>query len=160
MPATIYDVDRHLERPCILSYVSEGRAKLSGVRAATIPDAFRLRTLAGERRTCRVIRRTDHHLGVEFIDPCTDASSSKGWQPSRNIERFAPALLAWGESEIPTPPLWGFRPVGAQRVSIRCTMENSDGWRSSGAIAYPEGMLLYHLEGFARLMLHSQLDGV
>jgi PilZ domain-containing protein len=69
-PATIYDADRHLERPCILSDLSNTGAKLSGVRAGTIPDEFRLRVTYGDRRarTCRVIWRTDHTLGVEFID--------------------------------------------------------------------------------------------
>jgi hypothetical protein len=37
LPATIYDVERHLERPCILSDLSGGGARLSGVRANTIP---------------------------------------------------------------------------------------------------------------------------
>jgi hypothetical protein len=66
--ATIYDADRHLERPCILSDLSAGGAKLSGVRANTIPDEFRLRTPNGDRRTCHVVWRTDHELGVRFTD--------------------------------------------------------------------------------------------
>jgi hypothetical protein len=44
VPATIYDVGRHLERPCILLDISNGGAKIAGVRAHTIPDEFRLRT--------------------------------------------------------------------------------------------------------------------
>jgi PilZ domain len=68
LPATIYDVDRHLERPCILSDVSSGGAKLSGVRANTIPDEFRLRTPFGDRHTCHVVWRTDNELGVRFTD--------------------------------------------------------------------------------------------
>jgi PilZ domain len=67
-PATIYDADRHLERPCMLSDLSAGGAKLSGVRANTIPDEFRLRTPNGERRTCSVVWRTDDELGVRFTD--------------------------------------------------------------------------------------------
>jgi hypothetical protein len=67
-PATIYDADRHLERPCVLSDLSAGGAKLSGVRANTIPDVFRLRTPNGERRTCYVVWRTDDELGVRFTD--------------------------------------------------------------------------------------------
>ena len=42
--ATIYDAGRHLERPCILVDISNGGAKIAGVRADTIPDEFRLRT--------------------------------------------------------------------------------------------------------------------
>jgi hypothetical protein len=68
LPATIYDVGRHLERPCILVDVSSGGAKIAGVRAYTIPDEFRLRTPLGERRSCRVMWRTEDALGVEFID--------------------------------------------------------------------------------------------
>jgi hypothetical protein len=66
--ATIYDVDRHLERPCVLIDLSNGGAKIAGVRARTIPDEFRLRTPIGERRSCRVIWRTEDALGVEFTD--------------------------------------------------------------------------------------------
>jgi hypothetical protein len=44
LPATIYDAGRHLERPCILVDLSNGGAKIAGVRAYTIPDEFRLRT--------------------------------------------------------------------------------------------------------------------
>jgi PilZ domain len=68
LPATIYDVDQHLERPCILSDSSAGGAKLSGVRANTIPDEFRLRTPDGNRRSCHVVWRTDSELGVSFTD--------------------------------------------------------------------------------------------
>jgi hypothetical protein len=67
-PATIYDVARHLERPCVLSDLSADGAKLSGVRANTIPDEFRLRTPDGDRRTCHVVWRTDDQLGVRFTD--------------------------------------------------------------------------------------------
>ena len=68
LPATIYDVDRHLERPCVLVDLSNGGAKIAGVRAYTIPDLFRLRTPVGDRRSCRVIWRTEDTLGVEFSD--------------------------------------------------------------------------------------------
>jgi hypothetical protein len=68
LPATIYDVERHLERPCILSDLSSGGAKLSGVRANTIPDEFRLRTPLGDRHSCHVVWRTDNELGVTFTD--------------------------------------------------------------------------------------------
>ena len=68
LPATIYDVDRHLERPCTLVNLSNGGAKIAGVRAHTIPEEFRLRTPLGDRRSCRVIWRTEDELGVEFTD--------------------------------------------------------------------------------------------
>src|SRR3954469_22715487 len=42
LPATIYDVSRHLERPCTVVDISNGGAKIAGVRAHTIPDEFRL----------------------------------------------------------------------------------------------------------------------
>jgi hypothetical protein len=67
-PATIYDVDQHLERPCILIDLSSGGAKIAGVRVRTIPDVFRLRTPLGDRRSCRVVWRTEDALGVEFTD--------------------------------------------------------------------------------------------
>ena len=68
LPATIYDAGRHLERPCTLVDFSNGGAKLAGIRAYTIPDEFRLRTPLGDRRSCRVIWRTEDTLGVEFTD--------------------------------------------------------------------------------------------
>jgi hypothetical protein len=68
LPATIYDVEHHFERPCILSDLSGGGARLSGVRANTIPDEFRLRTPLGDRHSCHVVWRTDNELGVRFTD--------------------------------------------------------------------------------------------
>ena len=76
LPATIYDVDRHLERPCTLVDLSTGGAKLAGVRANTIPEEFRLRTPLGDRRSCRVIWRTEGTLGVEFTDQVDGEDSS------------------------------------------------------------------------------------
>jgi hypothetical protein len=76
VPATIYDVGRHLERPCILVDISNGGAKIAGVRAHTIPEEFRLRTPLGDRRSCRVIWRTEDTLGVEFTDHIEGADSS------------------------------------------------------------------------------------
>jgi hypothetical protein len=40
-PATIYDSERNLARPCILSF-SNGGAQITGVRPSTIPDEFEL----------------------------------------------------------------------------------------------------------------------
>ena len=75
-PATIYNLDRHLERPCILSDFSNGGAKITGVRVSTIPDEFLLRFSHGHVRTrkCRVIWRTDDTLGIEFTDPIKRAA--------------------------------------------------------------------------------------
>jgi PilZ domain len=81
LPATIYDVVRHLERPCILVDISNGGAKIAGVRAHTIPDEFRLRTPLGDRRSCRVIWRTEDTLGVEFTD-LPDGEDSSGHRPA------------------------------------------------------------------------------
>src|SRR5271167_5113882 len=76
LPATTYDVGRHLERPCVLVDLSNGGAKIAGVRAHTIPDEFRLRTPLGDRRSCRVIWRTEDALGVEFTDQIDGDDSS------------------------------------------------------------------------------------
>src|SRR6266853_903905 len=69
-PATIYDLDRQLVRPCILSDFSNGGAKITGLRASTIPDEFLLRFPHGHGRArkCRVIWRTDDKVGIEFTD--------------------------------------------------------------------------------------------
>jgi PilZ domain len=76
VPATIYDVERHLERPCILNDLSSSGARLSGVRANTIPDEFRLRTPLGDRHSCYVVWRTDNELGVRFAD-CSESDLSR-----------------------------------------------------------------------------------
>jgi hypothetical protein len=67
-PATIYDVDRELLRPCILSNFSNTGARITGVIATTIPDEFVLCITLGRTRKCRVIWRSDDALGVEFTD--------------------------------------------------------------------------------------------
>ena len=69
-PATIHDLDRDLVRPCVLSNFSNAGAKITGVRADTIPDEFMLRISGGHGRTrkCRVQWRSDDTLGVEFTD--------------------------------------------------------------------------------------------
>jgi PilZ domain len=88
-PSTIYDVGRHLERPCIVSDFSNGGAKITGVRTKTIPDEFKLRIShsQGRARTCHVIWRTDDTLGVEFTDssepkrkPKVKGAREKMWQ--------------------------------------------------------------------------------
>jgi PilZ domain-containing protein len=67
-PATIYDLDRKLERPCILSDFSNGGAQITGVRANTIPDVFVLQITRSDNRRCRVLWRTDDTLGAEFAE--------------------------------------------------------------------------------------------
>jgi hypothetical protein len=70
-PATIYQ--GKLARPCIVSNFSNGGAKITGVRAATIPDEFALRITSYDSRIrkCRVLWRSDDTLRVEFTDSVT-----------------------------------------------------------------------------------------
>jgi PilZ domain len=82
-PATIYDAGRHLERSCVLIDLSNGGAKIAGIRSCTIPDEFRLRTPLGDRRTCRVIWRTEDTLGVEFTDHADSERCSSDRPPVR-----------------------------------------------------------------------------
>src|SRR5829696_73323 len=58
-------------RPCVVSNLSNGGAKLSGLNAETIPDEFTLCLTAARSsaRKCRVIWREKHELGVEFDEP-------------------------------------------------------------------------------------------
>jgi hypothetical protein len=76
-PATIYDLERRLARPCILSNFSNGGAQITGVRASTIPDEFMLQITRDDGRTrkCRVLWRTDDTVGVEFTDRVTSADA-------------------------------------------------------------------------------------
>jgi PilZ domain len=58
-----------LVRPCIVSNLSNGGARITGVRAYTFPREFMLRaTPHGRIRKCHVLWRTDDALGVRFVD--------------------------------------------------------------------------------------------
>ena len=72
-PAMIYDGKS--ARPCIVSNFSNGGAKITGVRAATIPDEFAMRITSHDTRMrkCRVLWRSDDTLRVEFTDRVTSA---------------------------------------------------------------------------------------
>jgi PilZ domain len=68
-----------LDRPCILSNLSNGGARITGVRADTFPDEFLLRiTPHGHVRKCRVLWRTDDALGVQFVDRAAGATNPIG----------------------------------------------------------------------------------
>ena len=66
--ATIYQ--GKFARSCIVSNFSNGGAKITGVRATTIPDEFALRITSHDSRIrkCRVLWRSDDTLRVEFTD--------------------------------------------------------------------------------------------
>src|SRR5215216_2792227 len=70
-------------RPCMVSNLSNGGAKLSGVEGATLPDEFALRISASREspRKCRVIWRTRHELGVEFAEPFPASAKRAGRRP-------------------------------------------------------------------------------
>jgi hypothetical protein len=79
-PATIYCSQK--VRTCILSDLSNGGAKITGVRAATIPDEFMVGVPPhGRLHKCRVIWRTNDALGVQF----TDSSIAPATQTARLI---------------------------------------------------------------------------
>jgi PilZ domain len=84
-PATIYGLDRHSPRHCILSNFSNGGAKISGVRASTIPDEFKVRIPHGHGRSrkCRVIWHSDDTLGIEFTDRIKSAKKPNLKQTAR-----------------------------------------------------------------------------
>jgi hypothetical protein len=65
-PATVHH-DK-LTRPCILLNFSDGGARIAGIRADTIPNEFTLHITRGRAHKCRVLWRSDHTVGVEFID--------------------------------------------------------------------------------------------
>ena len=56
-------------RKCIVSNLSDGGAKISGVTAA-LPDEFRLTLVFDKKQTfpCRVRWRADNEVGVSFTD--------------------------------------------------------------------------------------------
>jgi PilZ domain len=77
-PATI-ELDNGRTRTCIVSDLSNGGARISGVKSATIPDQFMLQVFFGGRpaRRCRVIWRSANELGVAFADRRGDTESAK-----------------------------------------------------------------------------------
>src|ERR1700730_19130547 len=81
-PATIYELDGEMPRPCILADFSNGGAKITGIVASTIPDEFMLRMGRCEHRLrrCRVVWREDDMVGVQF----TDRTKREG-RPSREV---------------------------------------------------------------------------
>jgi hypothetical protein len=65
--ATIFYGDR--VRPCILSSLSNGGARITGVRAHTFPVEFVLRVAPhGRIYKCQLLWRTDVALGVRFVE--------------------------------------------------------------------------------------------
>ena len=55
--------------PCILSSLSNGGARIAGVRAYTFPVEFVLRVAPhGRIHKCQLLWRTDDALGVRFVE--------------------------------------------------------------------------------------------
>jgi hypothetical protein len=83
-PATIYDLERRLARPCILSNFSNTGAKIT-VMSGTVPDEFILRITRDRTHKCYVLWRSDDALGVKFIGRLTKAQELKleqgAWEP-------------------------------------------------------------------------------
>jgi hypothetical protein len=72
-PATIYDLERRLARPCVLSNFSNTGAKITGVRPNTMPDEFILRITNDRIHKCHVLWRSDDAIGVRFTARVTKA---------------------------------------------------------------------------------------
>ena|ERR671918_338058 len=68
------------QRPCVVTNLSNGGAKLSGLDAATLPDEFILRLTSSRNsaRKCQVIWREKHELGVEFAEPFPTSAKPVG----------------------------------------------------------------------------------
>jgi hypothetical protein len=87
-PGTIYVGDGSPGRPCLVSNLSNGRAKISRVDAHLLPDEFMLSLSPrrGPSRKCRVMWRTKHDVGVEFAEPFPTAGD-----PPKTRSRRVPA---------------------------------------------------------------------
>jgi hypothetical protein len=60
---------REWVRPCILSSLTNGGARITGVRAHTFPGEFMLRVAPhGRIHKCQLLWRTDDALGVQFVE--------------------------------------------------------------------------------------------
>lgn len=74
--ATLYDLEGHRARPCIVSNFSNTGAKLTGIQPETLPDQFLLRISPHSRaRKCHVVWRSKDALGVEFSRGAISASA-------------------------------------------------------------------------------------
>jgi hypothetical protein len=63
-------------RPCVLSNLSNGGARITAVSAYTFPGEFMLRvTPRGRIHKCQVLWRTGDSLGVRFVDWHTGAAT-------------------------------------------------------------------------------------
>jgi hypothetical protein len=72
-PGTIYDLERQLARPCVLSNFSNTGAKITGLIFGTVPDEFILRITRGRTHKCHVLWRSDDAIGVQFSSRMTKA---------------------------------------------------------------------------------------
>jgi hypothetical protein len=73
-------------RPCIVSNLSNGGAKITGVRTYTFPREFMLRaTPHGRIHKCQVLWRTDDALGVRFADWDTGAATPIAASTAREL---------------------------------------------------------------------------
>jgi len=86
LPATIFDLQRDLVRPCVLSNFSNTGAKITGLMPATIPDEFILQITTRRTHKCRVLWRSGGAVGVEFFDYAIKAES---FRPKRRTREPA-----------------------------------------------------------------------
>ena len=68
--AHIYTSARAPARLCIISNLSNGGARITGIAPDTLPDTFLLRIFPRASRTkqCRVLWRSKDALGVQFAE--------------------------------------------------------------------------------------------
>ena len=78
--------NRPVRALCVNNF-SNGGAKITGVRAATIPDEFALRITCHDSRIrmCRVLWRSDDTLRVEFTDRVTNAKEPAVRKSAREL---------------------------------------------------------------------------
>jgi PilZ domain len=77
-----------VSRSCVLVNLSNGGARIAGVRANTLPDEFTLRLTRGQSgiRQCRVLWRSHDTVGVAFIDRITSTDEPTVASPVREPE--------------------------------------------------------------------------
>jgi hypothetical protein len=89
--ALVYDCEGDWGYPCVISDLSKGGAKITGVIVENLPDEFMLRiSRARGSRKCRVLWRKRDKVGVAFIEHFASADD-----PSVDRTRRAPARRAY-----------------------------------------------------------------
>lgn len=87
-PATLELPNRTAPLPCTIVNLSNGGARIAGVKGASLPDEFSIRIGTGRNalRACRVAWRLPDEVGVAFIDGKSDEGAPSPRRKAEPVE--------------------------------------------------------------------------